>query len=117
MPTGGGSTFSIGFKAVIVIILLAIAVSSFLAFVNGYPALGWFCLGVLGVAICVWILLAGTRGTVVIVILGFCALIVIFSFVSGVQSEWHRLTNPTEPQMQQRQESLPKYFALMNERN
>jgi hypothetical protein len=117
---GGRSTFNIGFKAVLVIILLAIAVSTFLAFVNGYPALGWFGFGVFGFAICLWILLAGTRGTagtVATVILCICALIAVFAYLSGVQSEWYRLTNQTKSGMQQKQEIPPKYFVLIDKRS
>lgn len=117
MPAGSGNTFNIGFKVVVALALIALAVSSFLAFVNGYPALGWFCLGVLGVAICIWILLAGNRDKVVVVILCICTLIVVFAFFSGVQSEWHRLTNQTESETQQKQENPPKYFVLVNEGN
>jgi len=117
MPAGGGHTFNIGFKTAIVLALITIAFLSFLAFVNGYPALGWFCLGILGVAICVWILLAGNTDKVVIAILCICAAIAVAAFVVGVRPEWHRLTNQTESGMQQRQEIPPKYFALMNERN
>jgi hypothetical protein len=117
MAAGSGNTFTIGFKAVIVIALITIAVLTFLAFVNDYPALGWFCLGVLGVAICIWILLAGNGNVVVLVILCICALIAIISFFVGVRPEWHRLTNQTESEMQQKQEIPPKYFVLMNERN
>jgi uncharacterized membrane protein len=117
MATGGGTTFNIGFKTAIVLALITVAVLSFLAFVNGYPALGWFCLGILGSAICVWILLAGNSSGVVIAILCICALIAVIAFFAGVRPEWYRLTNQTEPEMQQKQENPPKYFVLMNGRN
>jgi hypothetical protein len=117
MPTSGGNTFNIGSPVVIVVALIAIAVLSFLAFVNGYPALGWFGFGVLGVSICVWVLLAGNGNNVVIAILCICAVIAIVAFVAGVQPEWQRLTTQTESGMQQKQEIPPKYFVLMNGRN
>lgn len=117
MRTGGGTTFNIGFKVVIVLAIITVAVLSFLAFVNDYPALGWFCLGIVGTAICVWILLAGNNSGVVIAILCICALIAIAAFFVGVRPEWQRLTEQTESEMQQKQEIPPKYFVLTNGRN
>jgi hypothetical protein len=113
MPTGGGNTFNIGYRGLLVLILLALAISSFLAFVNGYPALGWFCFGVLGASICVWAFFSGHTDKAVIVIFCICAAIAITAYFCGVEPEWQRVTGRTESGTQQRQEIPPKYSDLV----
>ena len=117
MPIGGGNTFNFGFKAIIVLALIALAVLSFQAFTNDHPALGWFFVGIGVAVVCLWVLLAGGRSVVVIVVLCICVVTAVVAYFCGVPQQWKELTGQTELGTQQRQEIPPKYFVLMNGKN
>jgi len=105
----------IGFKSIVVILLAAIAFLSIPAFANGYPHFGWLCISVVGAGITLWILLAGKSNLVVVIILCIFAVVGIIAYVTGVPSEWHKLTEQEAVKIQtQAIVSITPHYSLFS---
>ncbi len=86
------NSVELGFKVIIVLLLIALVIAGLYSFSYDYPSLGWLSFGILGVIICVWLAIAG-HGSLLVLGIGIaCALTILFSFAGGVLKDWHRLT-------------------------
>ncbi len=93
----------IDFKGVIVIILVIVAILSFLAFIYDFPGLGFFGFSFDGLVICIWLLLVGQRHPIVYILLVACVLVGLCAFATHVTPEWKRLTSSPNQAKQQQQ--------------
>lgn len=101
------NSIDIGFKAIVVLFLIGLSVCSFLAFVNNYPALGYFFAGIVGFVVCAWILLSGHNNAFIIALIIICAVVAGVAYWRGVPSEWHKWRQSTEQQSQLQQGNYP----------
>lgn len=85
----------IGVKAILVIILAIIAFLTIPAFSNGYPHFGWLCLSVVVFVVTLWMLISGKSHTALTVFFFLSLVVGIIAYITGVPSEWQRLTTQT----------------------